>query len=185
MLQGLLVIAVGLLAFYSYELYLVQQLKSKSNALNASQQEVQSKLLAYSSDFSVKQAKQMLEDDLKKAEAQLATQEKLQGILKDGTIGNTSGYSEYMRAFSRQSLYGLWLTGFDISGSTEQMSIRGGLLNPELLPGFIKRLNQEKVMRGKEFSSLQMQQHKFDAAKSTGRNYIEFTLVSVDAGVPE
>ena len=107
-------------------------------------------------------------------------QEMLIKMLTSGSIGNTTGYSEYMRAFARQSMHGLWLTGFDISGNNLQMSIRGGLLNPELLPNFIKRLNQEKIMRGKEFASLQMLQHKVDAAKSAGRSYLEFTLISGD-----
>lgn len=182
MLQSLAVIVFGLLALFGYEMYLIHQLKSKSDELTAIHAEVQKKLLVYSSDFSVAQAKQMLDDELKKAETQLASQERLLEMLKHDAVGNTSGYSEYMRAFSRQATYGLWLTGFEISGDKVSMSIRGGLLNPELLPGFIKRLNQEKAMRGKEFSSLQMQQHKVDAEKPVGRNYLEFTLVSAKDG---
>ena len=185
MLQSLAVIAVCLLALYGYELYLIQQLKSKSDNLTALHANVQAKLAAYSADLSLVQAKQMLDDELKNAEVQLASQEKLLEMLKHDAVGNTSGYSEYMRAFSRQAIYGLWLTGFDISGDKVSMSIRGGLLNPELLPGFINRLKQEKAMRGKEFSSLQMLQHKADTEKPAGRSYLDFILVSAKAGDQE
>ena len=44
--------------------------------------------------------------------------------LKSGGIGNTKGYSEYFRAFARQSVSGLWLTGFDINGDGAQMTLQ-------------------------------------------------------------
>ena len=168
MLQYLVVVGVCLLALYGYERYLIQQLKTKSDNLTATHASVQAKLVTYASDFSPAQLKQMLEDELKNSEVRLSSQEKLLEMLRRDEVGNMSGYSEYMRAFSRQSIYGLWLTGFDISGDRVNMSIRGGLLNPELLPGFIKRLKQEKVMRGKEFSSLEMQQHKAEKENPAG-----------------
>ena len=185
MLQTLIVVGVCLLALYGYERYLIQQLKAKSDSLNATLASVQAKLVTYASDFSPAQVKQMLDDELKNSEVRLSSQEKLLEMLRRDEVGNMSGYSEYMRAFSRQSIYGLWLTGFDISGDRVNMSIRGGLLNPELLPGFIKRLKQEKVMRGKEFSSLEMQQHKTDKENPARRNYLDFILVSAKAGDQE
>ena len=185
MLQYLVVVGVCLLALYGYERYLIQQLKTKSDNLTATHASVQAKLVTYASDFSPAQLKQMLEDELKNSEVRLSSQEKLLEMLRRDEVGNMSGYSEYMRAFSRQSIYGLWLTGFDISGDRVNMSIRGGLLNPELLPGFIKRLKQEKVMRGKEFSSLEMQQHKAEKENPAGRKYLDFILVSAKAGDQE
>ena len=182
MLQGVGLIAAGLLAFYAYEQYQVQALKAQTQELTKTHADVQGKLLAFTSDFSQKQAKKMLDAEVKKAEAELQAQGRLMEMLKDGSIGNTMGYSEYMRAFARQAIQGMWMTGFDISGNNAQMSLRGGLLNPELLPSFIKRLNQEKVMRGKKFSSLQMQQNKVEPGKPAGRTYVEFTLVTEHAG---
>lgn len=43
-------------------------------------------------------------------------------------------------------------------------------------------LNNEKVMRGKTFASLQMQLPKVDAGKPAATKYLEFNLQSVRAG---
>jgi len=45
------------------------------------------------------------------------------------------------------------------------MSISGAALSAELVPGYIMRLNNEEVMRGKNFASLQMQLPKPEASK--------------------
>lgn len=182
MLQALALIMLGSALFYGYAVYQVQELTAQSEETAKRYASEQARLARYSAEFSPQQAKQMLEDELKQAEALLATQRELIATLKSGTLGNTSGYSEYMRAFARQTINGLWLTAFDISGDAAQMSMRGGALNPELVPGYIKRLNNEKIMRGKEFAALQMQQHKTGPGKPEGRPYLEFTLQSAETG---
>lgn len=181
MLQALALILLGSALFYAYAAYQVQQLTEQSEEAGKRFTAAQERLARHSAGFSPQQAKQLLDDELKKAEAQAVAQRELIDTLKSGAIGNTSGYSEYMRAFARQTISGLWLTGFDITGDAVQMSMRGGALNPELVPGYIKRLSQEKVMAGKEFAALQMQQHKYDAGKPAGRPYLEFTLQSAEA----
>jgi len=105
-----------------------------------------------------------MEDELKQLEAQVAAQDAMLNLLKSGALGNTEGYSEYMRAFARQSINGLWLTAFDITGDGAQMSLSGAVLSPQLVPAYIQRLGKEKVMRGKTFSTLQMQQPKRTAS---------------------
>jgi hypothetical protein len=101
--------------------------------------------------------------------------------LRSGAVGNTTGYSEYLRAFSRQVVPGLWLTGFKLTGDAAQISLRGGAVNPELVPVYIQKLGNESVMQGKTFATLQIQQPKVDAksdAKSAPAHYVEFTLHS-------
>ncbi|HEU0187970.1 MAG TPA: PilN domain-containing protein [Gallionellaceae bacterium] len=185
MLQGMLLIVLGAALFYAYALYQVQQLTAQSEESTKHYTAALAKLERFSADYSPQQARQLLEDELKKNEARAQAQRELINKLKSGDIGNTMGYSEYMRAFARQAVNGLWLTGFEITGDAVQMRISGAALNPELVPGFIKRMGQEKVMRGKEFATLQMQQHKYDEGKPAGRPYLEFTLQSSDAGGTE
>jgi hypothetical protein len=119
----------------------------------------------------------MLEEELKQMEAQAKAQENVLTTLKSGVIGNTDGYSEYMRAFARQSINGLWLTAFDIIGDGTEMSLSGAVVNPQLVPSYIQRLGKEKVMHGKTFSTLQMQQPKKDGDRLVPR-YVEFNLRS-------
>lgn len=92
--------------------------------------------------------------DLANARALLKGREEVMKILEAGTVGNISGFSEYLRGFARQSPNGLWLTGFSIGSGSNEMEIRGRMLNPSALPEYIRRLNSEKVFQGRSFSAL-------------------------------
>lgn len=96
-----------------------------------------------------------LESDIARLEAELKIARDSMEALKGGGFGNQQGFAEYLRAFSRQSLNGLWLTGFTISGSGE-LEIRGRVLSPDLVPSFIQRLNREQVLAGRSFARLEM-----------------------------
>ncbi len=182
MVQALGLILLGSAAFYGYAMYQVQLLGKQLDEAGKRHVSEQGRLQRASENFSPQQSQQLLERELKVLDAQAVAQRELLDTLKSGVLGNTSGYSEYMRAFARQTISGLWLTGFNITGDALQMSMSGGALNPELVPGYIQRLSQEKAMRGKAFATLQMQQHKFEADKPAGRPYLEFTLQSVETG---
>lgn len=185
MAQGLGVILFCIILFYAYAVLqtgkLQQQLAEASKSLAAEQ----SRLAALSADFSRQRSGMTIEQELKKVTAEAAAQREIIDALKRGVIGNTQGYSEYMQAFARQIMSGLWLTGFSIEGDATQMSISGAALSPDLVPGYIVRLNNEKVMRGKTFASLQMQLPKEDANKPATRQYLEFVLQSVAAADAE
>ena len=123
-----------------------------------------------------------------------ALRPKLGAVTTDNISVTTGNFlyrycSEYMRAFSRQVVQGLWLTGFKLTGDAAQISLSGGVLDPELLPIYIQRLGKEPAMRGKSFSTLQMQQHQAEAGKenkSAAARYVEFTLYSTpDSGAPK
>ncbi len=180
MLQALGLVVLGSLLFYGYALYQVAQLSKQSDEMGKRYAAEQARLTKFNSEFSPQRAGQLLEEEQKRLEAQVAAQEKLLDMLKSGAIGNTEGYSEYMRAFARQSIKGLWLTGFDIVGDGAQMSLSGAVINPQLVPSYIQRLSKEKIMRGKTFATLKMQQPKKDGERTVPR-YVEFDLGSVAA----
>ena len=185
MLQGLGAILFCVMLFYAYSEYQGRQQQEQLDEANKSLASEQARLANLTADFSRQRSGLTPEQELKKVAAEATAQREIISALKSGVIGNTRGYSEYMQAFARQTLNGLWLTGFNIDGDATQMSISGAALSPEMVPGYILRLNNEKVMRGKAFASLQMQLPKEDASKPTSRPYLEFTLQSVAAGEAE
>jgi hypothetical protein len=178
--QALGLIVLGSVLFYGYALYQISQLSRQADEMNKRYVAEQTRLGNFANEFSPQRSSQMLEEELKQLEAQAAAQENLLATLKSGVIGNTEGYSEYMRAFARQSINGLWLTAFDIVGDGSQLSLSGAVLSPQLVPAYIQRLSKEKIMRGKTFATLQMQQPKKEADKPVGR-YVEFSLQSTSA----
>lgn len=177
---GLIVLGAGL--FYAYALYQVAQMSKQTDEMDNRYVAEQRRLVNFTNEFSSQRSAQMLENELKQLEAQAALQGNLLGVLKSGAMGNTEGYSEYMRAFARQSLNGLWLTAFEINGDGSEMSLSGAVLSPQLVPVYIQRLGKEKIMQGKRFATLQMQQPKKEAEKPQ-KKFVEFNLRSTVASV--
>lgn len=177
MLQALGLIVLGSAVFYGYAAYQVAQLSKQADEMGKRYVAEQTRLANFSREYSLQQTGQKLDDELKQVESQAAAQDTVLNLLKSGALGNTEGYSEYMRAFARQSISGLWLTAFDIVGDGAQMSLSGAVVNPRLVPSFIQRLGRERVMHGKTFSTLQMQQPKKDGERLVPR-YVEFNLRS-------
>lgn len=138
-----------------------------------------------------------LEAEIALLETQLRGREEVTDALKSGAVGTTSGFSEYLRAFSRQSVNGLWLTGFDIAGGGNELSISGRALNADLVPAYLKRLNQEKSLQGRQFAAMRINQPTAGRApaKSADKEakdakaqqpvlprYLEFTISTGDLG---
>lgn len=171
MLQGLSMIGLGAALFYAYAAYQVHSLTSQLDETSKRYADGQNKLQHYTEEYSSGEATQKLSADVSTLEAKLAAQHHLIETLKNGVAGNASGYSEYMRAFARQAVNGLWLSSFSIVGDSTQMSISGSVLSPELLPVYIGKLNKEPVMRGKSFAALKMRRRDDSGT-------VEFTLQS-------
>jgi len=182
MLQALVLILLGSVLVYGYAQYEVQQLQEQSAEATRRFEDAQNRLTRYAAEYSPQQANLLLQEQLKKTETDLAAQQELINTLKSGAIGNTQGYSPYMRAFARQVVPGLWLTAFSITGDGAQMSLSGGVLNPGLLPEYIRRLDREEIMYGKTFASLQMSKPKAKGEQPAVSRYVEFTLQSVETG---
>ncbi len=181
MLQALGLIAIGSVFFYAYAIFQVNALERQSEETSKQYAAEQVRFASFANEFSPEKNNQMLQDELKQLDAEAASQKEILETLKNGVIGNTEGYSEYMRAFARQVVNGLWLNAFDIQGDGAQMSLNGGVVNPQLVPVYIQRLNKEKVMKGKTFAALQMQQPKPLAGKLPVTSYVEFSMQSVEA----
>jgi hypothetical protein len=185
MALGQVVILICALLYFAYVVYQTMELKHQLVAADANIASEQTKLDNLNMEFAKKRSGLTIEQELKNTEAELSAQREIINALKSGVIGNTNGYSEYMRAFARQVVSGLWLTGFSIEGDAREMSLSGAVLSPDLVPGYILRLNKEKVMRGKTFTSLHMQLPKVEVDKPATTKYIEFNLQSVVPGEAE
>ena len=183
MLQALGMIIAGSLLFYGYAIYQVGELRKQSEESAKRHNTEQARLTRQTAEFSPQQANQALQDEVRRMEKRVADQAELIETIKSGAAGNTTGYSEYMRAFSRQVVQGLWLTGFKVTGDAAQISLSGAVINPELLPVYIQRLGKESIMQGKNFSTLQMQQPRTENIGTENKTasaprYVEFILHS-------
>lgn len=125
--------------------------------------------------------------ELDRTLAELKSRDEVVAVLQGGVLGNTAGYSEYLRAFARQSIEGLWLTGFSISGAGHHVVIEGRTLRAELVPDYLQRLNRERILQGSTFAEMQMQQPAPEVGekKSTEPAYLEFKLATAPEPDPK
>lgn len=187
MVQALGLILAGALAISFYAGFQVRRLDKEAVSTTARLTASQTQLVQVSAAFAPKQKSASLENDIVKLDAEIKGLQQVFQVLSNGEFGNTRGYSAYMRAFARQSLEGLWLTGFSIVGAGNDIGLQGRALHADLVPVYITRLKSEAVMQGKSFSSLEMQTPKPEqpaaaegkvAARPQAVGYIEFDLRS-------
>jgi len=183
-----------LVALLSYHFYLQKQVNGAVLELAAAQ-----KLLKTQLGFVEKlkprrvppETEAQLDAEIRMLEAKLKAAVRSMDALKDGAFGSRQGFAEYLQAFSRQSVSGLWLTAFGIGGSGE-LEMRGRTLNPELLPDYIQRLNRERVLAGRKIARLEIKRPAAEAAPAQGQGpeekvapatrFLEFSMATEFGG---
>jgi Tfp pilus assembly protein PilN len=180
---GLLILGSALMTAYAgYRLF---ALNKESEVTSAQLAVANAQLARVKAEYGPRVKSQALEQQIQKTEAEMQSLKQVFEILQNGSIGNTMGYSNYLRAFSRQIVDGLWLTDVTIVGAGNEITLQGRALNPEMVPAYMNRLKRESVMQGKSFATLEMQVPQIDPIKKNEpaaakppalAGYIEFTL---------
>ena len=185
-------LVVTLVALGGYHYYLGQQVKGLAEEARTADGLLKSQrgYLERAKGKSAVQGDTQLDAEISRLESELKIARESVNALKGGALGNQQGFAEYLRAFSRQSVNGLWLTGFTIGGSGE-LEIRGRALSPDLVPSYIQRLNKEQVLAGRSFARLEMNRPKPAAAPPGGKDakkappsvprFLEFSLATTEA----
>lgn len=187
MLQALALILLGSILLLGYTTYALSSLSAEASTTAGQLDVTRAQLAKLNAIYGLKQKNKTLEDEIQKEESEVKSLQRVFDTLQKGEFGSREGYSEYLRAYSRQVVAGLWLTGFSIYGAGNEIELQGRALQPELVPAYINRLKRERVMQGKSFASLDMQvpqvetDVKDDAAGGKRRvpaGYVEFNLRS-------
>lgn len=158
MAQALGLILVGILLLFAYSSYQSRSLNQEAVTSSTQLATAQKQLAKMNAEYGARKKNQSLEDEVKKAQQEQAALQEALVRLQNDEFGNRKGYSAYLRAFSRQIIDGVWLTGFSIEGGGNAIGIQGCALQAELIPAYINRLKQETVIQGKSFATLEMQQ---------------------------
>ncbi|MBI2313149.1 MAG: fimbrial assembly protein [Betaproteobacteria bacterium] len=183
MLQALGLIVLGSAVFWGYAVSQVSSLGRQAVETDKRLKVERQRFARLSAEYSPERKSKELEAEVKKAEAQVRSRQQIVDVLRSGVLGNTEGYSQYFRAFARQSINGLWLTDLSIVGAGSEIGVGGRVLSPELVPAYVQRLRQEPVMEGKSFGSLRIQRPRPAAAPGAPSvAYLEFSLQSAASG---
>jgi len=154
MAEALGVIVAGALLLNWYAVRNIGELETLTNEGKATLAKREQQLVKATAQFAPRRNDPLLAAELADAEAELKALRDVSSVLQGGALGNTNGYAEYFRAFSRQNVNGLWLTGVNISGAGTDIGVQGRAMQATLIPKYIARLTGERVMQGKTFASL-------------------------------
>lgn len=158
------------LAFSAWLYVSVTALKPQAEASSRAVSSAQSRLAALMQERDpVIQAK-ALDSEISHLENTLKDKREVVDMLKSGAIGDTQGYSDYLRAIARQIVDGLWITAFDIAAAGRHFTLEGSTLRADLVPQYIKRLSGEPAMQGRRFAMLSLQAPKPAAGSDASGN---------------
>jgi len=186
---ALLVLVAGIAALGISQRARTAQMQREADAGAAQLARKQARLASVNTEFAPRRKSPELDTEIAEAEARLAALRHVSGVLERGELGDTAGFAGYFKAFARQSVPGLWLTGVSIAGNN--IGLKGRTVDPAMVPGYINRLTQETLLQGKAFASLQIGQA--EPVQSLGADgkpvrapapYVEFSLQSVAAEGP-
>jgi hypothetical protein len=170
-----LVLAYGVTAWLSSRAVALEQLSSGRLA------QVQAEITRLSQEVTGRKASPQLTAELESLDALLAGRNEVISVLKSGALGDTKGVSEYFRAFARQTVDGLWLTGFTVVGAGNDISIEGRAMRAELVPIYIQRLRHEDALRGHGFATLSVQappEFSLNGEAHKTGDFLEFHMAS-------
>jgi len=153
---GIAIALVALLAVF--EEYQLREVRNQAQAVEQTYKDASARFEKLNVEQAARKPNAQLEAEVARLETQLKSRQEVIVTLKDGAVGDTSGFSKYMRAFSRQSINGLWLTGFDIALAGNELAIQGRTLSPDLVASYLRQLNQEPALQGRQFAALRISQ---------------------------
>jgi hypothetical protein len=186
-LLALCSLCLSLTIAYAVSGWLAARAASREALSAATLAQIQSEITRLSQELSIRKPNAELTAELASLDRVLAQRNDVIAVLKSGVIGDTKGASEYFRAFARQTVDGLWLTGFTVAGAGKDISIEGRTLQAELVPLYIQRLGREEALRGHAFATLSVQPPTELSVSSTEprktAEFLEFRMSSraVDA----
>jgi len=178
MLQAMALVVVGVVAIYAYTWFQIGALKNELKRAEQQHATATKRLADATEKFGNRPTEHStLDSEIARMENEIVSKQRIQEILQRGIFSNTHGFSEYLVSFARQHTPGVWLTGFDITGSAEQMTLAGRSTNPELVPRYMQKLSAEPTLSGIEFRVFQMNRPAPDAKdKDADTRYVEFQI---------
>ncbi len=197
---ALLLVAAGMLAYAGHAKWELAQAGQRLVEADAGLAKLRGQLASLGTGPARAAAGMALLDEVARTGARVKARHGLIETLKGGGIGSAEGFSRYLEALARQRADGVWLTGVKV-GAGAEFTLQGRALDAGLLPGYIRLLNNEEALRGKQIGQMNLLEKEEEvpvpAASGVaprpvqgahvpqgrpGRRYVEFTIGSGAAG---
>ncbi|MBT8090252.1 MAG: PilN domain-containing protein [Gammaproteobacteria bacterium] len=94
-------------------------------------------------------------------------------LLQGTALGDTKGFSRYLRSLARQNMDGLWLTHINLSALGDKTRLEGKALRGELVPVYLQNLADEPPFAEQRFNQFQI-----NGAEEPGSSIVSFSIDS-------
>jgi Tfp pilus assembly protein PilN len=155
MSQALGLIALGVIGLYVYAALhtrATERLASDLSARLTSQREQVEKL----AKVPARVASKALEAEVARLDGEVKSRQTTLRAVSTGELGNTAGFSDFFAALGRRAIPGVWLTSVTIGDSGNELVVQGRALRADLMPAFLRALNDEPVMRGRNVTEMKL-----------------------------
>jgi hypothetical protein len=179
-----------MLGFTAYTMQQVSALTATKQQLIVEQEKRQAELAQLTAARAPHAPNQALVAQLALLESKQNVQTQILEIMNRGQASQEKSLAGYMRGLARQTMDGLWLTGFSIDQSNRSVTLRGRTLHAHSLPDYMRQLGQDAVFSGQLFGGLQIKQPEKTATKvasqpssteaATELPYVEFELQGLE-----
>lgn len=177
MVQATVVVLAGTAALYGYGWWQLGQLQAQLVAAEEDRLAAERQMERAGQGIAAVPYDAGLVQEVRELEVRLSIDERMREALARDAFASRSGYSQYLAAFARQHTPGLWLTGIEIAGAGNSLSLTGRATQPERVPEYLQRLSSEPVLAGKRFEVFQIARPEVDeAAKGDASRQVAFTI---------
>ncbi len=166
------------------------ELQAQTTTGEAQLKAMRDQVLVLGQRVAERKADPRIEQELAAARQLAAARGEVLQALRQRLASGEPSFADYLRGLARQSMTGLWITGFAWDAASDGLEIRGRTTDPALLPEYIGRLNREPAFRGQAFAALTVAEGKPDTVAGSAAPipsaqkalFHEFTLVPVKRG---
>jgi hypothetical protein len=156
MAYSTLLVLAGIGALSAYARVQVRGLEDQAKQATEQLRTTTEQLRAAVQDATGETRIKTLESRVKEADARLAERKQIIDALDQLGQARQHKYSEYLRAFARQSVDGVWLSSIRLDQAADGFSLSGRALRADMVPLYIDRLRREELLQGRGFDKLEV-----------------------------
>lgn len=169
-------VVAALLAVWGVATWRIDRMQRAVQGLQAQQQRAEEALGALGAVNAAGTNSADVKDHIRELEAKLGAREQALALLRDGSVGRTNGFSPQLAALARRSVDGLWLQRISLAAGSNSMSLAGEVLEPDLVPRYLRELAAERELSGLQFDRLVIEMKPPAHTHAKGGQPVPFTF---------
>lgn len=178
---GSTAVVAAVLAVWGVGTWRIDRMQQAVQGLQTQQQRAEEALGALGAVSAEDATAADVKDRISALEAKIGAREQALKLLRDGSVGRTKGFSTELAALARRSVDGLWLRHISLSATGNSMSLAGEVLEPDLVPRYLRELATERDLSGLQFDRLVIEMKQPGHAHAKGGPPAPFSTFTFQA----